>query len=167
MRTGPGPTVAVALAVVAAVVVQASVLARLPLPGGAPNLVLVLVVAVGLAGGASAGLATGFGAGLLTDLLSEHPVGLLALCFALAGFLAGLLEADVKRSVLLPMVVVALATVGVYLAYLGLLGLLGRSVAGGIGDLPGTAAYDVVLTPFVVPLVFAAARRLSRSPSRF
>jgi rod shape-determining protein MreD len=151
----------VALAVVTALVLQASVLARLPLPGGAPNLVLVLVVAVGLAGGATAGLATGFAAGLLADLLSDHPVGLLALCFALAGFVAGLLEADLERSVLLPMVVVGLTTVGVYLAYLGLLGLLGHSVAGGIGELPGTAAYDVVLTPFVVPLASAAARRLA------
>lgn len=164
MRTGPAPGFAVALAVVAAVVLQSAVLARLPLPGGAPSLVLVLVVAVGLSGGASAGLATGFGAGLVTDLLSAHPVGVLALCFALAGFLAGLLEADVERTVLLPMVVVAVATVGVHLAYLGVLGLLGLSAAGGIAELPGTAAYDVMLTPFVVPLVAAAARRLA--PSR-
>ena len=164
MRTGPGPGIAVALAGVLAVVLQSSVLARLPLPGGAPNLVLVLVVAVGLAGGASAGLGTGFAAGLLTDLLSAHPVGLLALCFALAGFVAGLLEADVQRTVLVPMVVVAVATVAVGLAYLAVLDLLGREAAGGIADLPGTAAYDVMLTPFVVPLVAAAGRRLA--PSR-
>ncbi|HYT10001.1 MAG TPA: rod shape-determining protein MreD [Mycobacteriales bacterium] len=164
MRTGPAPAVAAAAAVLVAVVLQASVLARLPLPGGAPNLVLVLVVAVGLSGGASAGMATGFAAGLLSDVLSDHPLGVLALCLALTGFLAGLLEADIERTVLLPMVVVAVATVGVYLAYLGLLGLLGRSMAGGIGELPGTAAYDVVLTPFVVPLVSAVARRLA--PSR-
>lgn len=164
MRTGPGPGIAVALGVVLAVVLQSSVLARLPLPGGAPNLVLVLVVAIGLAGGASAGLATGFAAGLLTDLLSAHPAGLLALCFAVAGFVAGLLEADVERTVLLPMVVVAVATVAVGLTYLATLGLLGRAPAGGIADLPGTATYDVMLTPFVVPLVAVAARRLA--PSR-
>ena len=164
MRTGAGPGLAAALAVVVAVVLQSSVLARLPLPGGAPNLVLVLVVAVGLTGGASAGLATGFAAGLLTDLLSAHPVGLLALCFALAGFVAGLLEADVERTVLLPMVVVAVATLAVGLTYVAALGLLGRESAGGIADLPGTAAYDVMLTPFVVPLVAVAARRLA--PSR-
>ena len=125
MRAGPGA--AAALAIVVAVVLQAAVLSRLPLPGGPPNLVLVLVVAIGLAAGGSAGLAAGFGAGLLTDLLSDHPVGVLALCFALAGFLAGLLEADVRRSVLLPVVVVAVATGAVYLAYLGVMGLLGRT----------------------------------------
>ena len=162
MRTGTAPGVAVALAVALAVVLQSSVLARLPLPGGPPNLVLVLVVAVGLAGGASAGLATGFAAGLLTDLLSAHPVGLLALCFALAGFVAGLLEADVERSVLLPMVVVGLATLAVGLTYLAVLGLLGRQSADGIGALPGTVLYNVMLTPFVVPLVAVISRRLAR-----
>ena len=164
MRTGPAAGIAVVLAVVAAVVLQSSVLARLPLPGGPPNLVLVLVVAVGLTGGASAGLATGFAAGLLTDLLSAHPAGLLALCFALAGFVAGLLEADVERTVLLPMVVVAAATLAVGLTYLAVLGLLGRQSADGVAALLGTAAYDVMLTPFVVPLVAAAGRRLA--PSR-
>ena len=164
MRTGPVPAIAVAVAVAVAVVLQSALLARLPLPGGAPNLVLVLVVAVGLAGGGSAGMSTGFAAGLLTDLLSDHPVGVLALCFAVTGLLAGLLEADVERSVLVPVMVVAGATAATYLMYLGLLGLLGRSAAGGIAALPGTVAYDVVLTPFVVPLVSGAARRLA--PSR-
>jgi rod shape-determining protein MreD len=166
VRTGPGPGVAVALAVVVALVLQSSVLARLPLPGGPPSLVLVLVVAVGLAGGASAGLATGFAAGLLTDLLSAHPVGLLALCFALAGFVAGLLETDVERTVLLPMVVVGVATLAVGLTYLAVLDLLGRQPAEGIGGLPGTVLYDVMLTPFVVPLVAVAGRRLARTPAR-
>jgi rod shape-determining protein MreD len=159
VRAGPG--VLAALAIVVAVILQAAVLSRLPLPGGPPNLVLVLVVAIGLTGGGSAGLAAGFGAGLLTDVLSDHPVGVLALCFALAGFLAGLLEADVQRSVLLSIVVVAVVTAAVYLAYLGVMGLLGRPVADGAGGVFGTIAYDVVLTPFVVPLAAAVTRRFA------
>ena len=164
MRTGPGSGLLAALAIVAAVVLQSAVFARLPLPGCPPSLVLVLVVAIGLAAGATGGLAAGFGAGLLVDLLSDHPVGILALCFALAGFLAGLLEADVERTVLLPVVVVAGSTAAVYLVYLGVLGLLGRTAADGAAGLLGTVAYDVVLTPFVVPLVTAVARRMA--PSR-
>jgi rod shape-determining protein MreD len=159
VRAGPGA--AAALAILTAVILQAAVLARLPLPGGQPNLVLVLVVAIGLSAGGGAGLAAGFAAGLLTDLLSDHPVGVLALCFALAGFLAGLLEADVERSVLLPVVVVAVASGAVYLTYLGVLGLLGQSVVDGAGGVFGTIAYDVVLTPFVVPLVMAVTRRFA------
>ena len=161
MRTGPGSGLLAALAIVAAVVLQSAVFARLPLPGGPPNLVLVLVIAIGLAGGANAGLAAGFGAGLLVDLLSDHPVGILALCFALAGFVAGLLEADVQRTVLAPMVVVAFSTAAVYLVYLGVLGLLDETTADGVRGLLGTVAYDVLLTPFVVPPVAAVARRMA------
>jgi len=159
VRAGPGA--AAALAILVAVVMQAAVLSRLPLPGGPPNLVLVLVIAIGLAGGGSAGLAAGFGAGLLTDLLSDHPVGVLALCFGLAGLLAGLLDADVRRSVLLSVVVVAVLTGAVYLTYLGVMGLLGQPVADGVAGVLGTIAYDVVLTPFVVPLVMAVTRRFA------
>lgn len=159
MRAGPGA--AAALAILVAVVLQAAVLSRLPLPGGPPNLVLVLVIAIGLAGGGSAGLAAGFGAGLLTDLLSDHPVGVLAMCFGLAGLLAGLLDADVRRSVLLSVVVVAVLTGAVYLTYLGVMGLLGQPVADGVAGVLGTIAYDVVLTPFVVPLVMAVTRRFA------
>ena len=159
MRAGPGA--AAALAILVAVILQAAVLSRLPLPGGQPNLVLVLVIAIGLAGGGSAGLAAGFGAGLLTDVLSDHPVGVLALCFGLAGLLAGLLDADVRRSVLLSVVVVAVLTAAVYLTYLGVMGLLGQPVADGVAGVLGTIAYDVVLTPFVVPLVMAVTRRFA------
>ncbi len=159
MRAGPGA--AAALAILVAVVLQAAVLSRLPLPGGPPNLVLVLVIAIGLAGGGSAGLAAGFGAGLLTDLLSDHPVGVLALCFGLAGLLAGLLDADVRRSVLLSVVVVAVLTGAVSLTYLGVMGLLGQPVADGVAGVLGTIAYDIVLTPFVVPLVMAVTRRFA------
>jgi rod shape-determining protein MreD len=164
VRSGPAPGVLATLAVVVAVVLQSAVFARLPLPGGPPSLVLVLVVAIGLAGGANAGLVAGFGAGLLVDLLADHPVGILALCFALAGFAAGLLEADVERTVLAPMVVVAVSTAAVYLIYLGVMGLLDRTTADGLTGLAGTVVYDVVLTPFVVPAVAAVARRLA--PSR-
>jgi rod shape-determining protein MreD len=164
--TGSGPVIAVGLAVVVAVLLQGSLVARLPLPGGSPNLVLVVVVAVALTGGASAGMLTGFTAGLLADLLSDHPAGVLALCFAIAGFLVGLLETDAERSVLWPMVVVAVAAAGTFLLYLGLLGLLGRPAAGGVADLPSTVIYDVMLTPFVVPVVSAVARRLDPDARR-
>lgn len=166
MRGGPAPVFAMGLAVVTALVLQGSLLARLPLPGGTPNLVLVLVVGVALSSGASVGMATGFLAGLLADLLADHPVGVLAFCFALVGFLAGLLEADAERSVVWPMIVVAAGAAGTFLLYLGILGLLGRTAAGGVDDLPSTVLYDVMLTPFVVPVVAAAARRLDPDTHR-
>jgi rod shape-determining protein MreD len=148
------------VATVLAIVLQESLLARLPLPGGRPNLLVVLVLAIALAAGASAGMATGFAAGLLADLSSAHPVGVLAVCFGLAGFLAGLLDADTERGVLRSLVVVGVGAAGTYLIYVGLLALLQRPSAGGLADLPSTVLYDVMLTPFVVPVVAAVARRL-------
>ena len=161
VRAGPGA--AAALAILVAVMLQAAVLSRLPLPGGPPNLVLVLVVAIGLAAGGRAGLAAGFAAGLLTDLLSDHPVGVLALCFALAGFVAGLLEADVRRSVLLPVVVVAVADRGGLPAPTSACWgcSAGRSPTAP-AEYSGTIAYDVVLAPFVVPLVMAVGQAVRR-----
>jgi rod shape-determining protein MreD len=163
--TPPG-VAALSAAVLLAVVLQESLLARLPLPGGSPNLLLVLVLAVALQTGASAGLATGFVTGLLADLASAHPVGVLALAFGLAGFVAGLLDADTERSVLRPLVVVGIGAAGTYLIYAGLLALLRRPAAGGLADLPSTVVYDVMLTPFVVPVVAAVARRLDPDTRR-
>lgn len=156
----PGRVTAVAVAVLAALVLQGSVLSRLPLPGGVPNLVLVLVLAVALVGGSTAGMATGFAAGVLADLLSAHPVGLLALCLAVAGFLAGSLRTDTTRGVLWPLLVVAVGAAATLLLYVGVLALLGRPDGSGLRDLPTALLYDVLLTPFVVPMVSAVGRRL-------
>lgn len=165
-RISPAGAAVLSVVVLLALVLQESVLARLPLPGGDPNLLLVLVLAVALVAGASVGMATGFAAGLLADLDSAHPVGVLALCFGLAGFLAGLLDADSRRSVLRPLLVVAVGAAGTYLGYVGLLALLHRPAAGGLPDLPTTVLYDVMLTPFVVPVVAAVARRLDADARR-
>lgn len=160
MKVSPLATVLAVGAVVLAVVLQGTLIARLPLPGGGPNLVLVLVVGVALAAGATAGMAAGFGAGLLADLLSAHPVGVLALCFALVGFMVGLLETSSERSLFWPVVVTAVAAAGSYLAYAAIMSLLrSGSTSSTLNVLPGTILYDVMLTPFVVPVVALVARR--------
>jgi rod shape-determining protein MreD len=165
-KVTPSGAAVFSVVAVLAIVLQESLLARLPLPGGDPNLLLVLVLGVALTAGASAGMATGFGTGLLADLSSAHPAGVLALCFGLAGFLAGLLDADSRRSVVRPLLVVGIGAAGTYLSYVGLLALLHRPPAGGLADLPSTVLYDVMLTPFVVPVVAALARRLDPDARR-
>jgi rod shape-determining protein MreD len=161
--------------VVPALLLQTTVLARLPLPGGAPDLLLVLVVAFALAEGPRSGTLHGFGAGLLADLGADHELGRSALVLALVGYLAGLvhddptLGGDRERSTLLPFVVVALSAAGAVTVY-ALEGLLLGDAritgAAWLHALTGTVPYCVLLTPFVVPVVASLVRRLDPDPLR-
>jgi rod shape-determining protein MreD len=152
------------LAIALTVVLQGVLVARVPLPGGRPSLGLLLVVAVALASGVNAGLATGFVTGLTMDLLSDHPVGVLALCFALVGFAVGLLETTPDRSVFWPMVVVAFAAAGAQLVFAAISAALGHGGGGtALNELPAAVAYDVLLTPFVVPVVATVERKVRSS----
>ena len=152
-----------AVLVVSAVLAQTTLIAPLHLPYGWPDLVLVVVVAIALAGGATAGMAAGFGGGLLADLLSDHPAGVLALLLCVVGFGCGLLPDGPRRRIPARLAVVAGAAVAAVLGYAGLLAILGsprldwRVIA---AYLPGSAAYDVILALIVVPAVSAMYRRL-------
>jgi rod shape-determining protein MreD len=148
--------------VVTAVLLQGTVLARLPLPGAAPDLVLVVVVASALAEGSRSGLLTGFGAGLLSDLSSDVELGRLALAYAVVGGLAGLLAED-DRSAVLPFVAVGLGAVVALLVYGAQGVLLGDervTTSAFVRSLASTVPYSVVLTPFVVPVGGLLVRRL-------
>ena len=155
--------------VVTAVLLQVTVIGRLPLPGAAPDLLLVLVVGFALAEGPMAGMTTGFATGLLADALSAHELGRLALAYAVVGYLTGMLQDETDRSTLQPFGAVLLGAVAFLVTYTGegvLLGdprLTGHSVVrAALSSVP----YDVVLTPFVVPLVTGLVRRLDVDPLR-
>ena len=158
-----------AVTVVTALLLQTTVLARLPLPGGVPDLLLVLVVAFALVEGPLSGTVTGFVTGLLADLGADHELGRAALVYALVGNHAGLVQDDRPRSPLLPLAVVVAAAagaVGVYAAEGLLLGdprITGSAFWRSLG---GTVAYSAVLTPLVAPVVAALIRRIDPDPFR-
>jgi rod shape-determining protein MreD len=154
---------AAGLAVALVVLLQGTLVARVPLPGGSPSLALLLVVGVALAAGPAAGLGCGFAAGLVIDLMSDHPAGVLAICLALVGFAVGLLETDPDRSAFWPMVVVGVSAAAAQLLFAALIGLLGNGGAAAVDQLPAAVAYDVLLAPFVVPVVAAAERKVRSS----
>ena len=158
-----------AASVLTALLLQLTVVGRLPLPGVAPDLVLVLVIAFAFAEGPMAGMVTGFVAGMLADALSVHEMGRLALAYAVAGYVTGMLQDQTERSTLLPFGAVllgGLSALGAY-AFEGIL-LADRHVSlyavlrAAISSVP----YDVVLTPFVVPVVSGLVRRLDIDPLR-
>ena len=99
-------TVLAAAGVIAALVLQLTVVNRLPWPGGAtPDLVLLVVVALGLYGSPATGAVTGFLAGLGLDIAppGSYLIGEYALVFCLVGYgcgrLRGLLGESVWRSI--------------------------------------------------------------------
>ena len=148
---------ALALLVIAAVL-QTTLVAPLPLLGGRPDLVLLVVLALALAGGRGAGAVAGFAGGLLGDIWSTQPLGTAALVLCALGYLAGMASRELAGSTVLALAAVAIATV---------LALVGEGVVLGIvGDaslqwpvllreVPTSVLYDVLLAP---PLLAAVAR---------
>lgn len=160
-----GPVLA--LLVVLAVVLQATVMTRLPLPGAAPDLVLVLVVVVGLRLGSRTGMITGFAAGLLMDLSGDAELGRLALVLVVVGYLAGLVQDDAEGSALVPaLVAAALAALAVLLYAAGGVLLSDPRITGGAlwRSLVSVVPYCAVLAPVVFPAVGALLRRPDRRP---
>ncbi|GGN55255.1 rod shape-determining protein MreD [Streptomyces albiflavescens] len=157
--------------VVVALVIQVSVLARLHLPGAVPDLVLLTVLALAMVYGHVSGALIGFGAGLLADLAppADHAAGRYALVLCVIGYLAGLAKPEngQLKSATGPMTVVVAAAVGSTLLYAGVGALVGDTAARhvGLGSLLFTAAlYDLLLAPFVVPVLMALARRAESNP---
>ena len=159
--------------VLPALLLQTTVLTRLPLPGGAPDLLLVLVVAFALADGPLTGTVTGFLTGLLVDVAGDGALARTALVLAVVGYLAGLVHDPSygarERSTLVPFAVVGLAAAAAVTLYAVEGVLLGdpRVTFSAYGRaLAGTVPYCVLLTPFVVPVTGALVRRLDSDPLR-
>lgn len=146
----------VPVAVLAAILIQLTVLNNLPFPGGsAPDLVLVLVVTLALACGPRDGMLIGFGAGLMLDAAppATHLLGLNALVFCLVGYGCGRLQGALERSAWLPLAGVAAGvTAGESLfALVGLtFGDPDITVASVRQVLPASVIYDILLSPFVL-----------------
>jgi rod shape-determining protein MreD len=145
-----------AVAILAAVLIQVTVLNNVPFPGGAgPDLVLVVVVALALASGPRDGAIIGFAAGLALDIAppASGLVGQYALVFCLVGYGCGRLRLALERSSLLPLAGVALGAAAGEALY-ALVGLI-------FGDpdvtwqavrqvLPAAVCYDLLLSPVVL-----------------
>ena len=155
---------ALPVALFAAVVVQLTVVNRLPLPGGtAPDLVLLLVTAVAVSTGPMTGLLTGFAGGLALDIAppATHYAGEYALVFCLAGYFAARIAAASaattgERNPWVELGAMAAATAAGEAGKAGLGLLLSDPDVTGPAIkhvLPGAIAWDLLLTPFAFFLV--------------
>jgi len=163
-----GGTVVRASAVVfVAAMLQAVIVSSLVIGGGAPDLLLVVAISVGLLRGAIAGAVAGFAGGLVVDLLTLDTLGITSLVFTLAGFWAGrYAETNGRGRRLAQLVAVGVITVlagvfGFVLHY-----MLGVEVVARHALL--TALTPTVLLNLLLALpVYALVRASVREPERF
>jgi rod shape-determining protein MreD len=157
-----------AAVVVVAVLLQSTVLAELRLAGVRPDLLVLTVVAVAMASGPTSGAVFGFSAGLVGDLLFDLPVGVSALVYTAVGFAVGTVRVYVtSHRPLIHLVLAGAAS----LASVWCCGLLLR-----VFDLsswatvtragPLVALYNLLLTPFVYPVVLALTERIPARPAQ-
>ncbi len=153
------------VAVSVALVLQVTVFPHLAWQGIVPNLVLLVVVGAGLVRGAQFAMVLGFAAGVLLDLAppADHVAGRWALALVIVGYVAGRVARDTK-----PTAIAVVATVASS-SFLGtsvfaISGLLLRDPPMVIPDLLQVIAvgvgWDVLLTPFVLPVLIGMFRRL-------
>ncbi|MCX6639605.1 MAG: rod shape-determining protein MreD [bacterium] len=101
-------------------IVQSTLLSRFNLFGIKPDLVVLFVVGRSLAEGPSAGVVWGFAFGLLLDAMSSGLLGLGALTYSLAGFLAGQIapsRGQSRLSYLMALALAALLSFGIFMYF--------------------------------------------------
>jgi rod shape-determining protein MreD len=146
------PTVA---ALFVATLLQAGLAPYLAIGGVVPNFMLLVVVTLALVEGPGAGAAVGFTAGLIFELLGTGPVGPMILVLTLTGYFAGLMHEQLfAEGWLLPLTVLAIASLGAEVAYGLILNLLGAGgpflVTFATKMLPG-ALYNIALALMIYP----------------
>ena len=162
MSTSPRTGLLALLGLACALLLQTTVLARLPLPGATPDLVLVLVAGLALVRGPLVGSLLGFAVGMLADLGADRELGRTALVLALVGYAVGLAADERGPSLLWSVLVVAGASASAVVVYAGEGLLLGDARVSGPAfwtALASTVTYSVLLTPVVVTGLRALARR--------
>jgi rod shape-determining protein MreD len=158
------------LAVLVAVLCQLTLVNRAPLPGGGgvPDVVLLVVAALGVVVGPTTGMLAGFAGGLAMDVAPPggHLAGEYALVYCLVGYACGRVRdiaqgSSAERSAVASLTVMAVGVaageagkvaLGLMLSDPNMTGPAIRHV------LPAALVYDLLLCPFVLWLVSLAVR---------
>lgn len=154
----------VGVLLVTSVVLQTALFPSLELLGFRPDLLLLVVLAVGLRDGPLPGLRVGSVAGLLADLLvAQAPAGLSVLVYSVIGYVVGLARPYLAPGSLTAPIMLALLSGVLGTAGYGVLALL-------LGDDRVTLAlllqasltvglYNTLLAPIVLKVVAALSER--------
>jgi rod shape-determining protein MreD len=153
------------LVITFAVVLQVTLFPHIAYAGVVPNLALLVVVAGALVRGPEFAAVIGFLSGLAIDLAppADHVAGRWALALVLVGYLAGRVRQDARTSALAAVVTVAAASF-VGTSVFALSGMLlsdpAMTATEALAVIPTSVVYDVLLTPFVLPVMMRLFRRL-------
>jgi rod shape-determining protein MreD len=150
-----------------ALILQVTLFAAFSWQGVVPDLVLLVVVAAALAEGGQFGIILGFIGGLLLDVVPpvDHTAGRWALALLVVGYVAGRVrQGIVDRVTPATALATAAACSFVGTSVFALTGLLLHDQEGSFGHVlavvAASLAWDVVLTPVVLPAVMALLRRI-------
>jgi rod shape-determining protein MreD len=152
---------------------QTTIVADLPVAGVVAQVVLVCAAAAGVTAGPERGALAGFVLGLMFDLVLTSPLGLTALVYGLAGYLAGYINSlTVEHPWWLVVVVVGSASALSTLAQpvlANLVGVEGWLTIHLVRVVVVVSLVNAVLAPLVVPLMrwtlrIPSARRLRVAP---
>jgi rod shape-determining protein MreD len=154
-----------AVLVTVAVVLQVAAFSYFSYDGVVPNLALLVVVAAALVRGPDFAATLGFFAGLVIDLAppADHVAGRWALALVVVGYVAGRVRQDAGSSAVAGVVTVAAASfIGTSVFALSGMVLHDPSVPASqaLQVIPVAVVYDVLLTPFVLPLAMRLFRRI-------
>ena len=144
------------------VLLQIGLFSQIPIFGSVPNLIPVVVVSLGLLGGAVTGAVTGFAAGLLVDVMIGGTLGVASLALMAAGYLAGRWREgyDIVSSLVPPLLIGALTALTA-LIYGGLTLTLGVEAPVSVLALREVVIQGLLAVLLAVP-VFPLIKRVLR-----
>ncbi len=144
------------VSVVLAFVLQLAVFPQFKLLGVQPDLILVVAVVVAVQEGPVPGAVVGFAGGMLQDIASPQVMGTSALTKTLAAFFAGMMkDFFMTYSILLPVILVFLATIFEMSMHQGVLVMLGQEPRPPfkVGTVFASSLYNVLAVLLVYPFM--------------
>ncbi len=147
--------------VVFSVIIQSTILNRVSLLGARPDLVLMLTILLALLRGSRLGAGIGFGAGLLQDILSGQFIGANALTKMATGYLIGLAEENFfKENPVIPMLTMAIGTLGNEILFWILLRMFGRPLPFLLTSIR-LIIPTVILNSVLAPFLFSRLKKMN------
>ena len=151
------PSIRIPPMLLVALILHTSVFPQLRVFDVAADVLLLIAVAAGLAGGPERGAVIGFVVGILADLFLQTPFGLSGLTYCLVGWGVGSFQTRVLHTTWwIPMLTAAAGSAAGVLLYAGLGAVVGQDqlISVRLVSIMGvTALWSAILSPLVVRIV--------------